>query len=51
MLIVTQRRATRDVLLAIQSKIRAEQVHLGLPRKKSRFADLIAKALVAEMKR
>jgi len=39
---------TRDVLLAIQSKIRAEQVHLGLPKKKSRFADLIEKALLAD---
>jgi len=29
---------TRDALLLVQSRMRADQVRLGLPRKKSRFA-------------
>jgi hypothetical protein len=36
---------TRNALLLVQSRMRADQVRLGLPRKKSRFADLIAVAL------
>ena len=36
---------TRDALLRTQSRMRAEQVRLGLPRKKSTFAELIERAL------
>jgi len=33
------RRKLENALLLVQSRMRADQVRLGLPRKKSRFAD------------
>ena len=40
---------TRNALLSVQSRMLAEQVRLGLPRKKSKFADLIDIALDAKL--